>query len=115
MNLSQPILICDKNEDFRILIRDMLTKNGFFHVFEASEAQEVLRLLKEKNNFFVLIEARELSRELEQILSDQKNFLVLCGKSDAEIIPRTVRLGVSNIMTYPIHSRRLIDKINSLI
>ena len=50
MNFSNPILICDENVEFRILVRDMLTKNGFFHIVEASnenEAREVLSNKKE--------------------------------------------------------------------
>jgi CheY-like chemotaxis protein len=65
MNLSNPILICDENEEFRILVRDMLTKNGFFHVLEALNSTEAAELLKNKNDFWSPIKSvRNRDRKL---------------------------------------------------
>src|SRR5690606_2486467 len=115
MNFSNPILICDENEDFRILIRDMLTKNGFFHVLEASSSSEAKTVLEGKNDFFVLLSVNEASLELEQLLRAQKNFVIFSAKENEKIIALTVKFGVDHIMTYPFHSRKLMDKINSWI
>ena len=115
MNFSNPILICDENEEFRILIRDMLTKNGFFHVLEASNTEEAIQILKEKHDFFVLIESKALTSEISSILEAQKNFIVFADNQDERTITLGVRLGVHHIMSYPIHARKLMDKINSLL
>ena len=115
MNLSNPILICDENEEFRILIRDMLTKNGFFHVLEAVNGSEASEILKNKNDFFVIIEAKALSNEMNSLLQKQKNFIVFAEKAQSETILLSAKLGVNHVMSYPFHSRKLIDKINSLI
>jgi len=115
MNLSNPILICDENEEFRILIRDMLTKNGFFHVLEAVNGNEASEILKNKNDFFVIIEAKALSHEMNSLLQKQKNFIVFAENSQPETVLLSAKLGVNHVMSYPFHSRKLIDKINSLI
>lgn len=115
MIFSNPILICDENEEFRILIRDMLTKNGFFHVLEASNTQEAIQILKEKHDFFVLIESKALTSEISTILEAQKNFIVFADNQDERTLTLSARLGVHHIMSYPFHSRKLMDKINSLL
>gem|GEM_PF-1252868 len=115
MNFSNPILICDENEEFRILIRDMLIKNGFFHVLEASSSSEAIAFLQERNDFFVLLSVKEASREMEPLLNAQKNFVIFSEKEHEKIISLTVKFGVDHIMTYPFHSRKLMDKINSWI
>jgi DNA-binding NtrC family response regulator len=115
MNFSNPILICDENEEFRILVRDMLTKNGFFHVLEASNTNEAMEILKNKNDFFVLIEAKALSAEVTPALERQKNFIVFADHRRPETLTLAARLGVNHVMSFPFHSRKLIDKINSLL
>jgi AmiR/NasT family two-component response regulator len=115
MNLSNPILICDENEEFRILIRDMLTKNGFFHVLEAVNSNEANEILKNKTDYFVIIEAKALNHDTNLLLQKQKNFIVFADNSSPETILLSAKLGVNHVMSYPFHSRKLIDKINSLI
>ncbi len=115
MNFSNPILICDENEEFRILIRDMLTKNGFFHVLEASNTKEAIQILKEKHDFFVLIESKALTSEISTTLEALKNFIVFADSQDERTLTLSARLGVHHIMSYPIHARKLMDKINSLL
>ena len=115
MNFSNPILICDENEEFRILIRDMLTKNGFFHVLEASSTEEAMQILNEKHDFFVLIQSKALTAEISSILEAQKNFIVFADNQDERTTTLGARLGVHHIMSFPFHSRKLMDKINSLL
>ncbi len=54
MNLTIQVLICDTNEDFRTLVREMLGKNGFFHVLESNEAAESVRLLRQEKKSFLI-------------------------------------------------------------
>lgn len=115
MNYSNPILICDENEEFRILIRDMLTKNGFFHVLEASGSHEAKVLLDEKSEYFVIMDSKIVSAEIIKKLSKQKNFIIFIENSDPKAYQLAARLGVDHLMTYPFHSKKLISKINSLL
>lgn len=93
----------------------MLTKNGFFHVLEASHREEAMEILKQRNDFFVLIEANALSGEIAFILEKQKNFIVFAENINPRTLTLSARLGVNHVMSYPFHSRKLIDKINSLL
>jgi DNA-binding NtrC family response regulator len=115
MNFANPILICDENEEFRILVRDMLTKNGFFHVLEAVNAQDAIDILREKKGYFILIESKALTNEMSETIQRQKNFIIFAENNDSKTMILSARLGVDHIMSYPFHSKKLIDKINSLI
>ena len=115
MNFSNPILICNQNEEFRILIRDMLMKNGFFHVMEASSLEEAKVYLNLKNDYFVLIDSQFLSSEVTVELFKQKDFLIFADNSDPKTLTMAAKLGVHRILSYPLHSRKLMHKMNSLI
>lgn len=115
MNFSNPILICDTNEEFRILVRDMLTKNGFFHVVEASNSREAVEYLKVQNDYLVLVDSKTLYEEMSPILSKQKAFIIFADNTKPTTALMAARLGVGHIMSYPLHSRKLIDKINSVL
>lgn len=115
MNFSNPILICNQNEEFRILIRDMLMKNGFFHVMEASNLDEAKVYLNLKNDYFVLIDSKFLSTEFSDELLKQKDFLIFADNSDPNTITMAAKLGVHRILSYPLHSRKLMQKMNTLI
>ena len=115
MNYPNPILICDENENFRSLLRDMLTKNGFFHVIEAAKADEALSLMKQSKDFLVLITAHQFSSELIDSLQTQKSFLVFAEGKDTNTLTLAARLGVNHIISYPFHSQKLIEKIHSML
>ncbi|WPU66284.1 hypothetical protein [Peredibacter starrii] len=114
MNYANPILICDENEEFRILIRDMLTKNGFFHILEATNANEALEILKDRKDYLLLIEAKVLNEKLTSAVQNKKNFIIFADHSESSILKLASKLGVEHIMSYPVHSKKLLEKINSL-
>lgn len=115
MNYSTPILVCDENEEFRILIRDMLTKNGFFHIFETANSKEAMDLLSEKKDFFVLVEAKALNTEMYEGLKTAKSFIVFAESNARDTLALTAKLGVEHVMSYPLHSKKLLKKIETLL
>lgn len=115
MNFSNPILICDENEEFRILVRDMLTKNGFFHIIEASSQKELFDFLKVNSNDLVLIEQKMLSSELKTKLKEQKNYIIFANSTEETTPLIAATMGVEHVLSYPFYSRKLIDKINTLL
>lgn len=115
MNYSNPILICNENEEFRILIRDMLTKNGFFHIFETANNKEALDLLSEKKDLFVLVEAKALNSDMTTKLNEVKNFIVFAESNDPRTLTLAAKLGVDHVMSYPFHSKKLLEKIGKLL
>lgn len=114
MNFSRPILICQSNEETRLLTRDMLTKNGFFHVVEASTTNEILEFLNEKKDYLVLIESNLLNSEIDQRLLAQKNFLVFVDHLDPKTLGHSTKLGLTHLLSYPVHAKKLMEKISSL-
>lgn len=115
MNFAKPILICDENEGFRDLIREMLTKNGFFHIVEASNSEEALRHLQDRKDYFVIIHSSLLNNELSRLISHHKDFLVLANNLQERTVMLAATLGVEHILSFPIHSKKLLEKMNSLL
>lgn len=115
MNYPNPILICDENENFRSLLRDMLTKNGFFHVIETSKFDEAIVLMKQRKDFIVLITGKKINTEIINSLQSQKSFLIFADAKDSNVINLAARIGVNHIISYPFHSQKLIQKIHALI
>lgn len=116
MNLAIPIIICTKSEEFRILIREMLTKNGFFHVVEASNAEETNTLMKEeKHPFFTLIQLDNLSEEVLKTLGQNKSYIIIGQPDDPRTVNMAARLGVKHFLSFPFSSQMLVDKIQNIL
>lgn len=115
MNFSKPILICDENEEFRNLLREMLIKNGFFHIVEVTSSSEAINILREKKEYFALIHSQCLSSEIMAALSGKKSFLVFASYDEFKTVQIATRLGVAHVVSPPFQSRKLLEKINSLI
>jgi DNA-binding NtrC family response regulator len=112
MNLSIPILVCDQNEEIRILLKNMLTKYGYFHLHEAQSSEEVLQIMSE--NHFVLIHKSLINAEIRDILIRRNKFLITSPTLDEETVQLSAIFGVQNIISFPYSSKSLFEKINSL-
>ena len=64
MNLSIPIIICDENDDIRLLLKEMLTKHGYFHLVEAHSSEEMLQLISDEQ--FVLIHENLMNSKIKK-------------------------------------------------
>jgi DNA-binding NtrC family response regulator len=113
MNFSKPIIICDESEEFRNLLREMLIKNGFFHLVEASNAEEIKDALKERKEAFILIHSRLITNEIEGILLKQNDYIVFADNQEPSTVILAAKMGVNHIMSYPFHSRKLLEKMSS--
>ncbi len=114
MNLATPILIGDSSEEFRSLLRDMLTKHGFFHIVEATASNEVAVFLEqETKDFFVLIQSELLNENIIEKIQ-QKNFLILAQSNKNETISLAARLGVKYFLSFPFSSQGLVEKIKMI-
>ena len=115
MNFAKPILICDENEEFRGLVREILTKNGFFHIVEASATEEALTLLQSEKEFFIIAHPALLNHKFISFLSHHRHFLILADNQRPDTVVLAAKLGVEHIISFPVHSRKLMDKMSSLI
>ena len=113
MNLSIPIMICDENEDIRLLLKEMLTRHGYFHLVEAHSSEEVLQLMTPEQ--FVLIHYNLINGKIKNMLSHRRNFLIISQSDAVEIINLAAIFGVKHIISFPYTSKGLVEKINELL
>lgn len=109
------MLICDQNEEFRGLIREMLTKNGFFHIVEASTQEEAQAFLREKKDYFLLIHTSLLKGDFAQEIAAHSHYLAFGDEESTSEVIMATTLGVDHVMTFPLHSRKLLKKIESFL
>lgn len=116
MRHSLPIFLCSSNEDFRALIREMLGKNGFFHILEAGSIHETQDLLKvHTENALTIIQGDLLNDEITKRLKKNGQFIVLSQTDNDESILKAAVLGVEHFLSFPFSSRHLMEKIDQLI
>ena len=116
MRHSLPILLCSKNEDYRLLVREMLGKNGFFHVLESGDRNETKDLMKgQGQGALTIIQIDLLDEEISSSLRKNGLFIVLSQSDTEESIVKSAILGVEHFLSFPFSSRHLLEKIDSLI
>lgn len=93
----------------------MLTKNGFFHIIETNGPDEASEYFKEKNKYLVLVDSKVITNEMIDYIKNQKEFLIMADSSEQITIELAVKIGVKHILSYPLYSKKLINKMNSLI
>lgn len=115
MNLATPIIIFHDKDDFRSLLRDMLTKHGFFHLVEANSVEELLSSMPEngKKKFF-LIQGTQVEESLLNILAGRNDFIVLAQPENPMTLAVATRLGAEKIMSFPFSSEQLYEKISKI-
>jgi DNA-binding NtrC family response regulator len=113
MNLSIPILIADEHEEIRSLQREMLARNGFFHLVEAHSKVEVLQMLDDQH--FLIIHSAMLSEEISKEISRRKNFLIVVQNDDSLSLKLAARFGVAHLISFPYSARSLVEKINQIL
>lgn len=113
MNLSIPIIICDENEEVRLLIKEMLIKHGFFHLVEAHTNEEVAQLTT--TNHFIIIHKKLLGGILREQILRAKNYLIVAQNDDEETVKLSAIYGVKHLISFPYTSKSLVDKITSLL
>ena len=113
MNLSIPIIICDENDDIRLLLKEMLTKHGYFHLVEAHSSDEMLQLISDEQ--FVLIHESLVNSKIKKNLSQKRNFLIIAQQDSSEMINLSANFGVNHLISFPYTSKTLVEKINTLL
>ena len=113
MNLSVPIIICDENDDIRLILKEMLTKHGYFHIVEAHSSQEMLQLISDEQ--FVLIHKNLMNDQIKKILSQRNNFLIIAQQDSTEMLNLAAHFGVNHLISFPYTSKALVEKINMLL
>lgn len=106
-------MICDENDEIRLLMKEMLTKHGYFHLMEAHSSAEVVQYLSQDQ--FLVIHKNLLNDHLKKVISQRENFLIIAQNDDAETVNLAATFGVKHMMSFPYSSKSLVAKINSLL
>lgn len=116
MKHSLPVLVASKNEELRLLIREMLGRHGFFHVLEAHSEEEALHFYQtHPKKSLSLVHHSLMSNNLLTHLSQRKNFVVVAQPDDEKTILWSAQLGVRHFLSFPFSSRSLLEKINEIL
>lgn len=116
MKHSLPVLVASKNEELRLLIREMLGRHGFFHVLEAQSEEEAHSFyLQHTEKSLSLIHHTLMNAKMLTLLSQQKNFLVVSQTDEEKSIMWAAQLGVKHFVSFPFSSRELLNKINEIL
>jgi DNA-binding NtrC family response regulator len=115
MNLATPIIIYHDKDDFRSLLRDMLTRHGFFHLLEASSTEELISFMRDngKKKFF-LIQGSQIEEALLSKLAVRDDFIVLAQPESEMTLTLATRLGAEKILSFPFSSEQLYKKISKI-
>lgn len=115
MNLSMPIIIYEEREEISAVLRDMLTKHGFFHLFEFRDEKEMMDVIDSEDRQFLILNSKFISSKLQKIISKRRNFLIFSQPDDEKTIHLANIYGVDHILSFPYSSKVLIEKIGQLM
>lgn len=100
----------------RTLLREMLTKHGFFHLLEAGTESETLEFMRgEKKKFFTIIDSELLGPLVLDELKENGRFVIFSHSQSNKTLGLAASLGVEHIVSFPLPSRELVAKIESLL
>ena len=112
MNTSQPLVVCDSRDEFRSLLREMLSSQGFFHIIELTSSNEILAFLSSrKPTAFTLIQRELLTPEILEHLREKESFLVLAQSDMKETIDLIPQVGLRHFLNFPFSSRSLLERM----
>lgn len=106
------ILIFHSNDQFRVMLKDMLIKHGFFYLLETGDENVFWKLKENNNEQFILIESELVDRRVqEEFKLRKKSFLVLGQVEDKKTHDLSTIFGVESMMSFPFPSEKLSEKI----
>lgn len=120
--MGHKILIVDDELKMRILIRDILKKEGY-ETFEASNGEDALNIfLNNKDDISLIIldvmmpkmDGWETCQQIRKY-SDNVSIFMLTAKSENEDIIKGFKLGTDDYLTKPFHMQILIERVKALL
>lgn len=116
------VLVVDDQMTMRALVRSSLGEIGFKQVEEATDGQEALKMLPEKQPHLVIsdfnmpnMDGLELLRIIRSDMRTRKTaFIMLTGRADADLVKRAMQFGVNNYIAKPFTTETLKKKIEAV-
>lgn len=119
--MANGILIVDDAAFMRMMIRDVLTKNGYEVVGEAENGQKAIEKFKEVNPDLVImditmpeVDGIQAVKEIKKISPDAK--VVMCSAMGQQaMVIEAIQAGARDFIVKPFQADRVIEAVKKVI
>ncbi len=118
--MAKTVLIVDDSAFMRMLLKKILTKNGYEVVGEAESGEEAIELYKEKRPDICLVDiimpgmnGIEAVRKIKEIDPDAK--IIMCSSvGQQSMVTDAISAGAKGFITKPFKESKVIEEIQKL-
>jgi two-component system chemotaxis response regulator CheY len=119
--VDSKILICDDAAFMRMIIKDILTKNGYIIAGEAENGQVALSKYKDCKPDLVLMDITmpkmdgiEALKEIRK--ADPEAKIVMCSAmGQQEMVIESIQAGAKDFIVKPFQAKKVLDSIKRLL
>ena len=121
MSVGKEILIVDDASFMRMMIKDILTKNGFDVVGEAENGVKAVEKFKELNPTLVIMDITmpemdgiQAVKEIKKIDSDAK--VVMCSAMGQQaMVIEAIQAGAKDFIVKPFQADRVVEAVKKVL
>lgn len=119
--MAKNILICDDAAFMRMMIKDVLTKNGYNVVGEAENGLKAVEKYKEVNPDLVLMDITMPEMDGIQALKEIKAldsgaFVIMCSAMGQQaMVIESIQAGAKDFIVKPFQAERVIEAVKKVV
>ena len=121
INMGQKVLVVDDAAFMRMMIKDILTKNGFDVVGEAADGNEAVTQYKDLSPDLVTMDITMPEKDGISALKEIKLFdpnakIIMCSAMGQQaMVIDAIQAGAKDFIVKPFQAERVIDAINKTL
>lgn len=119
--MAKNILICDDAAFMRMMIKDILTKNGYNVVGEAENGAKAVEKYKELNPDLVLMDITMPEMDGIQALKEIKSInssalIIMCSAMGQQaMVIESIQAGAKDFIVKPFQAERVIEAVKKVV
>ncbi len=119
--MAKNILICDDAAFMRMMIKDILTKNGYNVAGEAENGQRAVEKYKELNPDLVLMDITMPEMDGIQALKEIKKLdgsahVIMCSAMGQQaMVIESIQAGAKDFIVKPFQAERVIEAVKKVV
>lgn len=119
--MAKNILICDDAAFMRMMIKDILTKNGYNVAGEAENGQKAVEKYKEINPDLVLMDITMPEMDGIQALKEIKKvdggaLVIMCSAMGQQaMVIESIQAGAKDFIVKPFQAERVIEAVKKVV
>lgn len=119
--MAKSILICDDAAFMRMMIKDILTKNGYDVAGEAENGQKAVEKYKELNPDLVLMDITMPEKDGIQALKEIKGsnpnaLIIMCSAMGQQaMVIESIQAGAKDFIVKPFQAERVIEAVKKVV